>query len=90
MEPITIDKAKYDELLEVTRWYDNQPKALNNVVSDSFHESIYEFKIGCVPDNVVAEEAGYVASVELKDNELYAVIGMYDDGKEHSVKIIPK
>jgi hypothetical protein len=82
---ITIDKDKYDALRAATQWYDAMPSSLNNVVGDRFHENISDFQHESLPPNIIDDEVGYVAFVEMRGIHLYVGNLYTDDDADEAV-----
>lgn len=84
MKTIALDQATYDELMAVTKWYDAMPTDLPNFYAgDRFHENVFEFRAGTIPDDALPEEQ-YLEYFELTEDGLCLVAGMEDgsDGDE--------
>ena len=80
MNEIALDKNVYDELMAVSRWYDEMPlsdSTPNFEAGDRFHENVFNFRMSCIPEDVVDFEDSYVDYFELQNDELFAVVGQW-------------
>ena len=88
---IKLASSRYDELVSVSKWYEQMPNFTIGTskfyAGDHFHERMFEFRTDCFDDGILNENQ-YLSHFELVGDNLFAVVGTDGSTEEEHYQFV--